>query len=107
MNNQFDLKQFVQLVEDTVVSKLQSINPSSTIEIKLTVDCPETYFDINGLADYLPCTSSFIKKLRDNEAIPYIKVGERLMFKRSSIDAWLSGLEHNSPIKNQLNKFRR
>ena len=54
-----------------------------------------TTFDTNGLVDYLNGTVSkgIIYKLVREDKIPYFKMGTRILFRKESIDNWVSEQE--------------
>lgn len=49
------------------------------------------------VAEYLGLSDEFIYKLVRQKQIPFMRVGRRILFKKASIDKWLSDLE-NEPI---------
>ena len=54
-------------------------------------------FDVKEVANYLKCSCSAIRKLVNTNGIPYYRVGSRILFRKVSIDDWVSQqeLEHN------------
>ena len=46
-------------------------------------------FDVNGLAEYLQVTPSWVYKQVSLKTIPYFKVGKYLRFRRKEIDKWV------------------
>lgn len=42
------------------------------------------------LADYLGLSESFVRKSVHARAIPFVKVGAAVRFRRSDVDAWLN-----------------
>ena len=53
-------------------------------------------FNISELCDYLRCSESFIRQLVRNKSIKSFRIGNRLYFKKSSIDDWIETQELNS-----------
>lgn len=52
--------------------------------------------NVNEVAEYLNCSVSNIRKMVRNNTIPYFRIGNRLNFKKESIDLWV----HNQEVKN-------
>ena len=46
--------------------------------------------DAKKVANYIGVSTSMIRKLIKLKQIPFYKVGERIVFKRSIIDLWIS-----------------
>lgn len=55
-----------------------------------------TTIKVNEVAEYLGLSKDFIYKLCRERKIPKIKIGSRIMFKKDTIDKWLSDLEEES-----------
>jgi len=55
-----------------------------------------TTLTVKEIAIYLDLSTDFIYKLCREKKIPHIKIGTRTMFKRNSIDKWLSDLEQEN-----------
>jgi len=53
----------------------------------------EIILNIKELKTYLNCSESFIRKLITKNDIPFIKIGRKILFKKSSIDIWISNYE--------------
>lgn len=51
---------------------------------------------IKELSEYLKCSISLIRKYVRNKEIPFFRIGNRLYFKKESIDLWI----HNQEISN-------
>jgi excisionase family DNA binding protein len=47
------------------------------------------FLDVNGLAEYIHMSESFVYKMVSNKSIPHIKLGTRTLFERSQIDNWV------------------
>ena len=47
------------------------------------------FFDVNGLADYIHMSESYVYKMVSNKSIPHIKLGTRTLFERNQIDNWV------------------
>lgn len=71
-------------------------------------------FNIKEVANYLKCSISGIRNLVRNKNIPFYRVGNRLFFKKSSIDLWIDKQEKNNmqdticetkikPLENEVN----
>lgn len=56
-------------------------------------------FNIKEVAEYLKCSISGIRNLVRSKSIPNFRVGNRLYFKKSSIDNWI----RNQEITNMQN----
>ncbi len=52
-------------------------------------ELPPAYINIQGLKDYADIGVEWQKKLREAKAIPYLKVGKRIIYKLSDIDTWM------------------
>ena len=50
-------------------------------------------FTIKEVADYLKVSQSGIRNLVRGRAIPFFRLGNRLYFKKSSIDLWINNQE--------------
>lgn len=50
---------------------------------------PDTILDVEGLAGYLKVDPSWIYKQVQLKAIPYIKTGKYIRFRKSAIDKYL------------------
>ncbi len=50
-------------------------------------------FNIKELAEYLKCSESLIRKYVRNKSIPYFRVGNRLFFRKETIDLWIQNQE--------------
>ncbi|NWO14671.1 MAG: helix-turn-helix domain-containing protein [Virgibacillus sp.] len=55
-----------------------------------------TTMTVKEIAVYLDLSPDFIYKLCREKKIPHIKIGSRTMFKKDTIDRWLSDLEKES-----------
>ena len=58
------------------------------------------FLDVNGLADYIHMSESYVYKMVSKQLIPHIKLGTRTLFERNQIDNWVrSGgtMEANLP----------
>lgn len=53
-------------------------------------------FNIKEVSKYLKCSISGIRNLVRNKNIPFYRVGNRLFFKKSSIDLWIDEQEKNN-----------
>lgn len=49
--------------------------------------------DIIELSIYLKCSVSVIRKLVRNNGIPFFRIGNRLFFRKESIDLWIKNQE--------------
>ena len=47
------------------------------------------FLDVNGLADYIHMSESYVYKMVSKNSIPHIKLGTRTLFERNQIDAWV------------------
>ena len=50
-------------------------------------------FNIKEVAKYLHCSISGIRNLVRERRIPYYRIGNRLFFKKASIDLWIDNQE--------------
>ena len=57
-------------------------------------------FNVAELAKYLGVSNSWIHQRTAKREIPHIKAGQRLMFKKKDIDAWLDS--QGVPVVNRL-----
>lgn len=53
-------------------------------------------FNIKEVSEYLKCSVSTIRNLVRNKEINFYRIGNRLFFKKSSIDNWISKQEFNN-----------
>jgi excisionase family DNA binding protein len=44
------------------------------------------FLDVNGLADYIHMSESYVYKMVSKNSIPHIKLGTRTLFERTQID---------------------
>lgn len=51
-------------------------------------------FNIKEVASYLHCSISTIRNLVKNKRISFYRIGNRLYFKKSSIDRWIEKQEN-------------
>lgn len=49
-----------------------------------------TTMNVPEVADYIGCSTSMVRKLIRKKAIPFYKVGTKIIFKKSVIDMWIS-----------------
>ena len=47
------------------------------------------FLDVNGLADYIHMSESYVYKMVSKQLIPHIKLGTRTLFERNQIDNWV------------------
>jgi excisionase family DNA binding protein len=47
------------------------------------------FLDVNGLAEYIHMSESYVYKMVSKQSIPHIKLGTRTLFERNQIDAWV------------------
>ena len=52
-----------------------------------------TTFTAAEVADYIGLSKDFVYKLVRENKIPYIRIGARVVFKRTSIEQWLTEKE--------------
>lgn len=50
-------------------------------------------YNTEELAKYLSISVSTIRKLKRSNRIPYLRIGNKLLFQKESIDKWLNNLE--------------
>ena len=50
----------------------------------------DSTMDVKQVAEYVGCSTSMVRKLIRIKGIPFYKVGNRFIFKRSIIDWWIS-----------------
>jgi excisionase family DNA binding protein len=50
-------------------------------------------FNIKEISEYLKCSCSLIRKYVRNKSIPYFRVGNRLFFRKETIDLWIQNQE--------------
>jgi excisionase family DNA binding protein len=58
------------------------------------------FLDVNGLADYIHMSESYVYKMVSKKLIPHIKLGTRTLFERNQIDNWVINggrMEDNLP----------
>jgi excisionase family DNA binding protein len=53
-------------------------------------------FNIKEVSNYLKCSISGIRNLVRNKKIPFYRIGNRLFFKKSSIDLWINNQEYSN-----------
>ena len=53
-------------------------------------------FNIKELSGYLKCSTSELRKLIRNQSIPYYRIGNKIFFKRLSIENWISEQENRN-----------
>lgn len=49
-----------------------------------------TTMDVIALSQYLGCSVSMVRKLIRTKAIPFYRVGTKILFEKSAIDWWIS-----------------
>jgi excisionase family DNA binding protein len=47
------------------------------------------FLDVNGLAEYIHMSESYVYKMVSKQSIPHIKLGTRTLFEINQIDAWV------------------
>jgi excisionase family DNA binding protein len=47
------------------------------------------FLDVNGLAEYIHMSESYVYKMVSKQLIPHIKLGTRTLFERNQIDSWV------------------
>ena len=47
------------------------------------------FLDVNGLAEYIHMSESYVYKMVSKQSIPHIKLGTRTLFERNQIDNWV------------------
>jgi excisionase family DNA binding protein len=47
------------------------------------------FLDVNGLAEYIHMSESYVYKMVSNKSIQHIKLGTRTLFERNQIDNWV------------------
>lgn len=50
-------------------------------------------YNTEELSKYLSISISTIRKLKRSNRIPYLRIGNKLLFQKESIDKWLNNLE--------------
>jgi excisionase family DNA binding protein len=63
------------------------------------------FLDVNGLAEYIHMSESYVYKMVRSQSIPHIKLGSRTLFERNEIDNWVingSRMEDNLPSLPQV-----
>ncbi len=58
------------------------------------------FLDVNGLAEYIHMSESYVYKMVSNKSIPHIKLVTRTLFERNQIDNWVINggtMEDNLP----------
>ncbi len=63
-------------------------------------------FNIKEVAKYLKCSESLIRNLVRKKAIVYFRVGNRLYFKKSSIDKWITQQEVNNILDSAVDEIK-
>lgn len=58
-------------------------------------------FNITEISKYLKCSVSGIRNLVRNKSIPYYRIGNRLFFKKESIDLWIQNQEIQNMQQNE------
>lgn len=53
-------------------------------------------FNIKEVAQYLKCSVSGIRNLVRDKEIPFYRIGNRLFFKKASIDLWINNQEFSN-----------
>lgn len=46
--------------------------------------------NVPGVADYIGCSESMVRKLVRTNEIPFYRLGTKLVFQKSVIDRWIS-----------------
>ena len=55
--------------------------------------------DIKEIADYLDISVAEIRKMVRAKKIPFFRLGNRLKFRKNTIDSWLEKLQENEMKK--------
>lgn len=50
-------------------------------------------FNIKEASQFLKCSESMIRKMVKNKSIPFFRVGNRLFFRKESIELWIKNME--------------
>lgn len=58
-------------------------------------------FNITEISKYLKCSVSGIRNLVRSKSIPYYRIGNRLFFKKESIDLWIQNQEIQNMQQNE------
>jgi len=82
MKSEFE-QQDIQKIADMVIERLRPLI------LAIPRQSNESIMDVNELSSYLKVNNSWIYDQVKNSAIPYIKTGKFLRFKKSSIDKWI------------------
>ena len=53
-------------------------------------------FNIKEVSEYLKCSVSGIRNLVRNKSIPYYRIGNRLFFRKESIQLWIQSQEETN-----------
>jgi len=87
-----DLKALLKEIMEEVLPQAESLNPGSDL-----VDCAGliAFFAENGYHT----SKSRIYKLTGSNAIPFMKVGNKLLFSKKELLNWLTYKKHNMSIR--------
>lgn len=61
-------------------------------------------FNVKEISEYLKCSESLIRKYVRNKSIPYFRVGNRLYFRKESVDLWIQNQELQNMQQEAYNK---
>lgn len=50
-------------------------------------------FNIKEASNYLKCSESILRKMVKNKTIRYYRIGNRIFFRKESIDLWIQNQE--------------
>lgn len=70
-------------------------------------------FNIKEASNYLKCSESILRKMIKNKSISYYRIGNRIFFRKETIDLWiknqeLQNIQNNNyevkikPLKNEV-----
>ncbi len=62
-------------------------------------------FNIKEVSEYLHCSISETRNLVRDKKIPFYRIGNRLFFKKSSIDLWINNKEFNN-MQDSINESK-
>lgn len=61
-----------------------------------------TAMDVMALSQYLGCSSSMVRKLIRTKAIPFYRVGTKILFEKSAIDWWIANQYRKEGFKYEI-----
>ena len=82
MNIEIDVSKLINDIAEEVVERIKPVLNGNTTE-------EDILFTVETLANYLQVSNQWIYDRRDQNAIPFMKMGKFLRFRKREIDKWL------------------